>query len=300
MKSVYYEDGWGIIPDRLTLLLGSFDGLHLGHYELVKEAKKKASGDIGALLFSDNIASFLGHKSAKSLTSLEDKKRLFASYGFDYLFIIPLSKEFLALDKDSFLDKYIAPLSPSLLICGEDYSFGKRAEGKSDDLKKRFDASILPIKTMNGEKIGTQRIIALIEEGKIEEANARLGRDYEISGKVVRGLGNGHKIGFPTANLSLSSPYPLPPSGVYKTVSYLRGIPHLSLTNIGDNPTFGVSKERSIETYIPSFGGEIYGETLYLSFLSFIRKERKFKSVEELKKQIELDTFSLGNNEDKK
>ncbi len=300
MKTVYYDSSWGIIPNKLTLLLGSFDGLHLGHYELVKEGKKKAEGDIGALIFSDNIASFLGKKSAKVLTSLDDKKRLFSSYGFDYLFIMPLSKGLLELDKDMFMERYIAPLSPSLLVCGEDYSFGYKGEGGISDLKKRFPVSVLPLKRMGDEKIGTQGIISLIEGGKIEEANEELGRAYEVVGKVVKGFGNGHKIGFPTANLSLFAPYALPPYGVYKTIAYLRGIPHLSLTNIGNNPTLGISSQESIETYIPSFDKEIYDETMYLSFLSFLRPEKRFKNVDELKKQIEIDAFSLGYNENKK
>ena len=300
MKVAHYKDGWGVTPNKLTLLLGSFDGLHLGHYELVKEGKKKAEGDIGVLLFSGNIASFLGNKSAKVLTSIDDKIRLFSSYGFDYAFILPLSKEFLSLSKNDFLNRYIAPLSPSLLVCGEDYSFAYKGEGKAADLKERFNVSVVPLKRLNNEKIGTQRIISLIEEGKIEAANEELGRDYEIVGKVVRGFGNGHKIGFPTANLSLLSPYALPPAAVYKSIAYIRGIPHLSLTNIGNNPTFGLSRQESIETYIPSFDKEIYDETVYLSFLSFIRPERKFKDVDELKKQIEIDTFSLGSSENKK
>ncbi len=296
MKGIVYRLGWGVTPKKLTLLLGSFDGLHLGHYELIKEAKKRAEGDIGVLLFSNNMAPFLGKKSESILTTLDDKLRLFSSYGFSYVFVIPVTPKLLALDKDSFLLKYIAPLSPSLLICGEDYSFGYQAKGRVDDLKERFPTLVVPLKTMYGEKIGTQGIIAHIEKGEIEKANEELGRPYEVNGRVTTGFQNGRKIGFPTANISLEAPYVFPRSGVYKTLIYIRGIPHLSLTNIGNNPTFGLLDEKSIETYIPHFEKDIYGETVYLSFLSFIREEKRFASVEELREQIEKDEKSLDKN----
>lgn len=290
-----YRLGIDEIPSfhRLTLLLGTFDGLHRGHYELVKEAKIKGEGDLGVVFFDKNPASILRHKSEKVLTSTDDKIRLFSSFGFDAVFLLPLSLDLLQKSKNEFIEEYIKPLNPSLIVVGEDYSFGYKGEGKVDDLASIFPTSVVPLLSENGEKIGTQEIIRLIENGEIEEANRQLGRAYEIHGKVSHGLQNGRKIGFPTANLELSTPYVLPRTGVYKTLSFVRGIPHLSLTNVGNNPTIGVLKHPVIETFIEGFQGEIYDETLYVSFLSFLREEKKFASLDELKKQIEIDKTSL-------
>lgn len=290
-----YRLGIDEIPPfhRLTLLLGNFDGCHRGHYELVKEAKIKGEGDLGVLFFEGNPASILHHKSEKVLTSTDDKIRLFSSFGFDAVFLLPLSSEILQKSKEDFLKQYLEPLHPSLIVVGEDYSFGYKGGGKVNDLALKFPTSVVPLLSENGHKIGTQDIIRLLEKGDIEEANRELGRAYEIHGKITYGLQNGRKIGFPTANLELDIPYVLPHTGVYKTLSYVRGIPHLSLTNIGNNPTIGVLKHPVIETFIEGFQGEIYGETLYVSFLSFLREERKFSSLVELKRQIEIDKTHL-------
>lgn len=290
-----YRLGIDEIPTfhRLTLLLGNFDGCHRGHYELVKEAKIKGEGDLGVLFFEGNPASILHHKSEKVLTSTDDKIRLFSSFGFDATFLLPLSTDILQKSKEEFLEQYLEPLHPFLVVVGEDYSFGYKGEGKVKDLVLKFPTSVVPLLSENGCKIGTQEIIHLLESGNVEEANRELGRAYEIHGKVSHGLQNGRKIGFPTANLELDTPYVLPHAGVYKTLSYVRGIPHLSLTNVGNNPTIGVLKHPVIETFIEGFQGEIYGETLYVSFLSFLREEKKFSSLDELKKQIEIDKTHL-------
>ncbi len=279
--------------NHLTLLLGNFDGVHLGHYELVKDAKRNGEGELGVMLFDHNPAVFLKRKSTKILTSLEDKIRIFASYGFDYVFVLPLSETLLKKSKDDFIHDYIEPLNPALLVVGEDYSFGAEGKGTANDLSEKYPTDVISLKTINGVKIGTQEIIHLLEEGKIKEANEFLGRPYEIHGTVINGFHNGNKVGFPTANLSLSSPYVIPRSGVYKTLAYVRGIPHLSMTNIGDNPTFGLLDHRTIETYITNFHENIYDETLYLEFVSYLRGERKFASLEELIEQLKKDEVSL-------
>lgn len=283
------------IPEskRLTLLLGNFDGMHLGHFELVKDAKKNGEGELGVMLFDQNPAIFLKQKSPKILTSLEDKIRLFSSYGFDYVFILPLNEALLNVSKDDFILHYLSLLNPSLIVVGEDYTFGKRGEGNAFDLKKIFKVDIVPLKTSCGVKIGTQEIIGLLNRGEIEEANALLGRNYEIHGKVVNGFHNGTSLGFPTANLSLSSPYVIPRVGVYKTISYIRGVPHLSMTNIGNNPTLGLLLHPTIETFVLNFHETIYEETMYLDFISFLREEKKFSSLDELKEQLRKDVASL-------
>lgn len=293
MKKIVFDKGWGANYHNLTILLGNFDGVHLGHYELVKEAKKKAEGELAVLLFSSSPASLLHHKSAKVLTSLEDKIRLFASFGFDYAFVLPLSIELLNKSKDEFIKEYLMPLSPSLFVIGEDYSFGKEAKGNKEDLEQVFNLSVVPLKYIDGKKVGTREIISFLNEGDVKSAATYLGRPYEIKGKVARGFGNGHKLNFPTANLDMDDPYLIPKSGVYETLTYLKGRPYHSLTNIGTNPTFSLLSAPSVETYIEGLDEDIYDLTIYVSFLSYVREERKFENIEALKRQIEEDKKSI-------
>ena len=274
---------------NLTLLLGNFDGVHKGHKELVYEAKKRASGDIAVMLFDKNPSSLLHNKEENVLTSIDDKIRIFNSLGVDIAFVLRLDHKLLNKSKEEFINDYLLKINPNLIVVGRDYTFGKYGEGKVKDLKNTFKVFACPLLTIGNEKIGTQQIVRYLKNGDVSAANNMLGRNYEIKGKVTHGLGNGHKIGFPTANLSLQTPYVLPKKGVYKTISYVRGIPYPSMTNIGNNPTVGASNDLSIETFINKFDKDIYDETIYLEFVSFLRNEIKFPSLEKLKEQLEKD-----------
>lgn len=273
------------IPNDLALCLGNFDGVHLGHQKLFKEAKDSGK-QVGVLLFDKNPAEFFpSSKSKKVLTGLNDKIRILESLGIDYVFVIKVSKEFFALKKDEFIKDYIDALHPSLIVCGSDYSFASKAEGKPEDLKEKYHVHLVNLLEIDNKKISTQDIIRLIEEGKIEEANSLLGRPYEVRGKVIEGEKIGRTIGYPTANLKLEENYVLPLSGVYSGTT--NGL--LSFINVGTNPTVGILKEEIIETHILDFSSDIYGETIILSFRHFIREEKTFASLSELKSQLDKD-----------
>jgi riboflavin kinase/FMN adenylyltransferase len=279
---------------HLSLCLGNFDGMHRGHQSLFLMAKEKSEGPVGALLFDKNPADILENgKSHHILTSLEDKIRFLNSFGFDDVYIASISPSFFALSPANFVEEILKPISPSQLVVGEDYSFGYMAKGKAQDLAGYYKTIVCPLLKDSTGKISSQEIIASIKEGKIEEANHDLGRNYEIVGKVGHGLQNGRKIGFPTANLVLSIPYVLPKDGVYSGVGYSRGLVYKALINIGLNPTVGILKHPSIECYLEGLNHEIYDETLYIDFSSRLRDEIKFASLDELKKQIQKDLSSL-------
>lgn len=270
----------------LALCLGNFDGVHLGHQKLFSEAANLGSKHVGVLLFDKNPAEFfLSSKSLKVLTGLEDKIRILEGLGIDYVFVVPVSKEFFAQSKEEFISKYIEPLNPSFVVCGTDYTFASKASGKPEDLAKLYNVHLVDLLFNNGLKISTQDIIKLIESGKIEEANSLLGRPYEVRGVVVKGLENGRTIGYPTANLKLLENYVLPLHGVYSATT--NGL--LSFVNVGTNPTVGVLKEPLIESHILDFNEDIYGETVSLSFRHFIRDEKTFASLSELKEQLDID-----------
>lgn len=279
---------------HLSLCLGNFDGMHRGHQALFQLAKERTEGPLGALLFDKNPADILDNgKSHEILTSLEDKIRILSSYGFDYAYIVPISKDFFAFSPEEFIASVIDPIGPSLLVVGADYSYGKMAKGKAIDLQKSYKTAICPLLNDETGKISSQEIIALIKQGRLQEADKALGRSYEIVGKVGHGLENGRKIGFPTANLVLSTPYAIPKDGVYSGIAYSKGLAYKSLINIGLNPTIGVLKHPSIECYLQGLAGEIYSSTLYIDFFARVRDEIHFASIEELREQIAKDLRSL-------
>jgi len=273
-----------------NLLLGNFDGLHLGHQRLISLAKEK--GLSAVLLLSPSFPK--EEMEGKVLTSLEDRLRLFSRYEVDMALVLKTSPSFFSLEPLSFVEEVLTRLKPACIVTGEDYRFGKGALGDIALLKRHFPVAVSPILLdEKGEKIGTKEVVALLKRGDIAAANRYLGRDYEILGKVKKGYQNGRKIGFPTANLALLSPYMLPKEGVYKGISYLRGQPYLSLINVGKAPTIGLLKEITVEIYLDGFVGDCYDESIYLSFLERIREERRFSSLEKLKEQLEKDLTTI-------
>ena len=278
------------IPETFdgVLLLGTFDGVHKGHLSLVREALNHTDS-VGALLFKNNPADiFEKDKEHYVLTPLEDKIRRFSNDGVETLYVIDNDEVFYKHTKEEFID-FLHRLGARRLCVGEDFTFGYQRLGKASDLSKEFLTFIVPLLNIDGKKVSSSLIYDLIKDGDIESANNLLGYDYEIKGKIGSGYGNGHKIGFPTANLEMSLPYLLPKSGVYYGLFYLRGVPHQAIINVGKNPTVGLLKHPVVESYVKDIDEDLYGEYVYIAFLRRIRDEKKFDSLEDLKKQLELD-----------
>ena len=282
------------IPETFdgVLLLGTFDGIHKGHLSLVREALNHTDS-VGALLFKNNPADiFEKDKEHYVLTPLEDKIRRFANDGVETLYVIDNDESFYKHTKEEFID-FLHRLGVRRLCVGEDFTFGYQKSGTPRDLSKEFLTFIVPLLSIDDKKVSTRLIHELLKEGDIESANKYLGYQYEITGKIGYGYGNGHKIGFPTANLEMSLPYLLPKSGVYLGLFYLRGVPHKAIINVGKNPTVGLLKHPVVESYIRDVDEDLYGEYVYIAFLRRIRDEIKFASLEELKAQLENDKKEL-------
>lgn len=275
-----------------ALLLGEFDGLHLGHQELINKALSLSDAP-AVLLFSKPLGAYLSRKSETLLTSLEDRIRLFGQKGIERAYVIKTDPSFLSLSPEEFIEKVLLPLSPKAIVVGEDYQFGKGGAGDILTLRKYFDTHAIPLLTLEGKKVGTREILSFLTEGKIMKANRFLGHPYEIHGKVVHGFENGRKIGFPTANLSLDTPYKLPKEGVYRGLCYLRGIPYPSIVNVGKAPTIGLLKKSLVECYLDGFLGDCYNETIYLAFEDWIRGEIQFSSMDALRDQLGRDLCAL-------
>lgn len=292
MEKIFFKAGDAIpsLGENSSLLLGYFDGVHKGHQELIRLAKESSSF-VSVLLFDRNIGSLLPEtsKGLNELTPLDDKLDIFESFGVERAYIIHTDLAFLALSKDEFIQKVLLPINPRIIVVGEDYTFGRKKEGDVAYLKKAFNLITSPLLVDKLGKISTRTIISLIKEGNIAQANEELGYMYSIKGNVAHGLENGRKIGFPTANISPNKPYVIPKRGVYAGYVNLDNKKYQAIINVGNNPTVGKLKDDIIEAHVISFDDDIYNKDISISFLAYLRDEKKFESLEELRKQLEYD-----------
>ncbi len=286
------------LPFETVITIGSFDGIHLGHKILFEETKNLAR----LLNVKSAIVSFDPHprmvlfpeSNLKFLTTFEEKLYLLSQLKIENLILIPFTKTLSELSHDLFVQEYIVDkLKTKGIIVGFNFRFGKSRKGDVDYLNKvakkyNFIVKVIPPVMLNGIIISSSTIRNLIETGQIEPANELLGRPYFIMGKVIKGKGRGKDLGYPTANMEVSPFKLLPPAGVYAVWVILNGEKLKGALNIGKRPTFG-EKETSIEVHIFNFNKDIYGETLKIELIKRIREERKFSSIEELKKQIKKD-----------
>ena len=281
--------------DSLSLILGYFDGVHLGHQHLIKEARKYAKHRLAILTFDKNVASLINNgKNPSVLTSLDDRFKMISKLGVDDYYLFHIDKEFLSLEALDFID-ILKKLNVKEVFVGEDYRFGKNRVGTPSLLKDFFDVRVIDLIKENGDKISSQDIKNLIELAKLEEATKLLGHNYQMCGTPISGKGIGHKIGFPTINVKLNDNYVLPRFGVYKTIAYLDGIPHISITNVGVNPTIDAGNLPSIEVHLKDYEEKEYS-SIIVEFLEFVRPEQKFASLEDLKKQIASDVEKVFKN----
>ena len=275
--------------DALSICLGYFDGVHLGHQALIKYARKNARYILGLLTFSQPISTLVDNgKTKEVLTSLDDRFKIISKLGVDFYFVAQVDKEFTKLTDIEFIEM-LRKMNVKEIFVGKDFRYGAKAQGTISTLKDYFDVNVIDIENVNGEKVSTQKIAGLILDGKIEEANDLLGHNYNVVGTIVDGNRIGTEIGFPTLNLKLTDNYVLPKFGVYKTICYIDNVPHVSIANVGVKPTIGDNNKPGIEVHLKDFKGEIKGDVINLEFLKFIRPEMKFSSKEELKTQIAKD-----------
>jgi len=262
-----------------AICLGGFDGIHKGHKALFDQAK--THGKWGTLLFDRNT------KGNENLTTQIEKIRLIEECGADYIVIAEFSERFSKRTPEEFVDFLENILKVSHIVCGYDYRFGYMAKGDAKMLKElcmKAEVTILEAVMQQDKPIKSTDIRCLIKNGNIMSANKLLGYNYTISGKVEKGLGNGRKMGFPTANIAYTEEKLLPSDGVY----YGKMLGKNALINVGKNPTFD-ARRRTVEVHIPDFSKDIYGEFVRVEFLEKIRDDIKFDSIDNLIMQINKD-----------
>lgn len=281
--------------------IGNFDGLHLGHKSILNTLIERAEENDGSTVvvtFDPHPLQVINPERIKGLlTPLPVKRRLIEQMMIDFLVVLKFDENLKEMEPEEFVRRILVErIGISHLVVGTDFRFGKDSKGDVDLLRSlskkykfSFDA-VNPVK-IDGEKIGSNRIRRMVQDGKLEEVKKYLGRPFSIFGKVLYGAGLGRQIGFPTANLSTYEDQILPKTGVYATEVELNGKYFYSVTNIGSRPTFGFNT-LSLETHILDFSDEIYGTELEVIFHKRLRDEQRFSSVDELRKAIENDIHS--------
>ena len=281
----FHYDEIPSMNEGIALALGDFDGLHRGHERLLIEAA--LSDYVPCVLFFSRPYQNKG----PFLTSLEDKIHLASSLRIERAYVLEVDDGFFLWKKEKFI-ALLRQMNVRLAVVGEDFRFGYQAEGRPEDLQKELPTKVVPLLKEGSEKISSGRILQAIESGNIEEANALLGHPYELSGLIKEGKHLGRTIGFPTVNVDLSFPYVLPKAGVYAGIVYLSGRPFQAMINVGTNPTVDSLALPRVEAHLFGYQGEAYGKLAYVSFLAYLREEKKFDSIEELKEQLSFDRIA--------
>jgi len=270
-------------PRPRRVAVGTFDGVHLGHREVIRG--------------SDTVLTFDPHPSAvvspnaspPLLTTLDRKAELLDGIGVEELVVIPFDKEFASRSAQDFIDGVlVGTLGATRVSVGENFRFGHKAQGDTEMLAadSRFETHVAPLVEIDGEVVSSSHIRGLVLGGAVMYADRLLGAPFMVQGEVVDGDKRGRELGFPTANLVPRTGYVTPGHGVYACRT---GDGHIAAVNVGVRPMFTTGRGELIEAYLLDFDGDLYGTELRLEFLKRLRGEKRFASVDALVEQMHRD-----------
>ena len=292
------EELAGLTPQKgMLLTIGVFDGVHLGHKyllsELVEQARLK---DLisGVVTFKQHPQRLLKPQSSLPfLTNLPQKIKLLKDEGVEAIITLSFTLELAQTGAHQFVSLLQKYLRMRGLVLGPDFSLGRNKEGNVAVLRAlgqsmNFSLTVVPEITINGEVVSSTAIRNTLSRGNMRKVHDMLGRYFSLEGRVISGTGRGVELGFPTANLDIDPERALPADGIYATWTYIENQRYQSVTNIGKRPTFGES-EQTVEVYILNFQGNLYRHELKIDIIKRLRREQRFDTIEELKKQIGED-----------
>ena len=279
----------GAKSDRTIYALGFFDGVHLGHQALVNACDQLArdSGcQVGVVTFDTHPARFVAHQAPPLINTLKERKRLLA---VEHFLVLPFNEELMHMPWQAFLEDLIEKGAAGF-VCGDDFRFGYKGQGNAQKLaqfcrERNMPYDVVSEQTIDGVRVSSTYIRSLIEDGNMETAAKFLGHPHILSGTVVQGRQLGRTIGIPTANLLIPKDVVVPRLGVYACTCWMDGKRYMAVTNIGSRPTVDGHQVRA-ESWLLDFAGDLYGKELTLEFYKFLRPERKFPSLEELRAEI--------------
>ena len=286
-------------PTALTV--GTFDGVHLGHQQVIRElidTAGKCHCSPVLITFYPHPQTVVGPKHGKPihlLTTLEEKLELLQSFDIAAVMVIPFTPEFARTGYRDFVKNILVKrFGVRVMVIGHDHAFGRNREGHEAQLKKDakdfgFSLQVVPPYRLGRHTVSSTLIRESLAGGDVEQAQRLLGRAYSIRGKVVSGSNRGQKLSFPTANVEIDNPHKLVPKrGVYAVDVTIQNQHYHGMMNIGHRPTFKFDP-LTLEVHIFKFFGSIYDEQIEVRFKKFIREEKQFQNPEELKKQLMLD-----------
>ena len=281
-----------------VVALGTFDGLHRGHLDVIGTAKQEAEhtgAKLAVFTFSNHPLEWINPEHVPvALVTPAVKLQLLENLGVDVLIDIPFNQLVADLLPQQFLER-LSALNYSCLVVGENFTYGQRGVGNVYTLAASaqamgFKIIVRKLVSNNGTIISSTEIRRLITDGEVQQAAKMLGRSYSISGIVAHGNERGRLLGYPTANLELVDAHvAIPLGGVYAVRAYVDGGVYGGMANIGKNPTFGDVEKPRLETNIFGFSGDIYDKTLTIEFVQRIRGEVKFAGIDALKAQLAQD-----------
>jgi riboflavin kinase/FMN adenylyltransferase len=305
MKTIYASNSDYKFKKPTGVGLGNFDGLHLGHMALINTLiNESALNSLESVVYT-----FMKHPEniirkkliTPLITTVEKKIELLNQRGLDYTYFEKFDEKYSRIKPENFVKEILVKkLNMKLAIAGYDYRFGYKGEGDINLLKNLgkklgFKVIVIPPVKLEDEIVSSTNIRKHIKKGDMHRVFLLLGRHYSIKGQVERGKEIGRTLGFPTANISTKNYLVFPRKGVYISKVKIEDNIFFSITNVGDNPTFGSNNNISIETFIMDFNKDIYGKDIEVFFIEKIRNEKKFSTVEELIIEMKKDLLKARN-----
>jgi riboflavin kinase/FMN adenylyltransferase len=286
------------MPDGPQVMaIGDFDGVHLGHRKVIGRAVEMARQEhltAAVMTFHPHPREILGSPAyAHCLTPVHDKMNLFSELGVEVAYVVAFDHALSRVTPDMFVRHMLDPMNIRTVVVGFDFTFGRGGAGNADTLRQlcepRIRVDVIPPHMLDGRKVSSTLIREQLAEGRVDLAARYLGEPYTLKGLVERGEGRGRTIGFPTANLHLTAPYVLPRTGVYAVRAVVGESCHNGVMNIGVKPTFGERDAPTIEVHLFDFSGDLYGRSMQVQLIGYLRPERRFSSAGELVEQIRRD-----------
>lgn len=285
----------------LSVAIGEFDGLHLGHMRLINKAIEEAAlhkMKSAVITFEPHPQAFIKKVDDYAyITPLCDKIQILRAFKLDYLIIIDFNDEVMMASPQAFVQDFLVQIQAKCVVVGNDFTFGFKKEGKASDLEKlshgNLQVHIMDDVKYESWKISSSLIREKIENGAFVDVQKMLGRFYQLKGTVTRGRGVGHTIDLPTINLDFSSNYVMPKPGVYGTIVEVDGKKYIGLANYGHNPSFNYKKCLTLEINLLDIDIDLYDKEVSASFVCFIRDEIKFASTKDFLKQIAIDKAKI-------
>lgn len=295
------------IADMCVQTIGGFDGLHRGHQyllEQVREATAQRKAKSMVITFKNHPSDILHpDRPVKLLTTLDEKVSILEGLGIDYAVVIDFTPELSRMSAKAFMKEIlIDKLKGSALLVGYDHRFGHQSSETFSDYQrygKHLGMEVILAGELPQEEsarhVSSSVIRKAIEEGNMVLAKDLLGRYYSIEGTVTHGEGIGRTIGFPTANIAMTSPCKLlPKDGAYMARVYVKGSYHAGMLYIGNRPTLdNLAREQRVEVYILDYNEDIYGQDVRIEFVDFLRGEQQFSTIEDLQEQLKVDLFQI-------